>query len=255
MQIASWNVNSLKVRLPHVLQWLQDNQADVLGLQETKMTDEVFPVQAIESAGYRAVFSGEKAYNGVALISKNQATNITTDIPQFNDPQRRLLSATINGVRIINLYVVNGKAVDDNKYHWKLHWLEQVGNYIEAQIAQYERLVVIGDFNIAPADADIHDPKLWQDKILCSAPERKALQRLFALGLTDTFRLFTQPQNSFSWWDYRAGSFRRNHGLRIDLILSSPSMTKLCTSSTIDPTPRRLQRPSDHAPVVAQFSI
>lgn len=255
MKISSWNVNSLRVRLPHVLDWLQQAQPDVLGLQETKMTDDVFPADEIREAGYHVVYSGQKTYNGVALISRSEASDVVTDIPGLEDPQRRILGATIAGIRVLNLYVVNGKEVGDEKYDWKLHWLEKVSDYIEAQLKQYDKFVVMGDFNIAPEDKDTHDPEAWQDRILCSVPERAALQRLLDMGLSDTFRLFEQEEKSFSWWDYRAAGFRRNLGLRIDLVLSSPAMTAACTAASIDKEPRRLERPSDHAPVIAEFNV
>ena len=253
MKIASWNVNSLRVRLQHVLDWLASQQPDVLGLQETKLPDDKFPADEIRQAGYRVVYAGQNTYNGVALISREKAVEVVTDVPGLADPQRRILGATVGGVRVLNLYVVNGKAVGDEKYHWKLHWLEKVGDYIEAQLAAHERFVVMGDFNIAPADADTHDPDEWRERILCSAPERAALQRLLDMGLADTFRLFEQAEQSFSWWDYRAAAFRRGLGLRIDLILANKAMADKCIAAAIDKAPRKLERPSDHAPVIAEF--
>lgn len=255
MKIASWNVNSLRVRLPHVLDWLQSEQPDVLGLQETKMTDDVFPADEIQEAGYEVVFSGQKTYNGVALITKQPVSDVVTDVPELQDEQRRILGATVDGVRVLNLYVVNGKEVGDEKYDWKLHWLEKVSDYVEEQLKQHEKFVVMGDFNIAPTDADTHDPEAWKDRILCSVPERQALQRLLDMDLSDTFRLFEQEEKSFSWWDYRAAGFRRNLGLRIDLVLASKAMTDKCVKSYIDKEPRKLERPSDHAPAVAEFDI
>ncbi len=255
MKISSWNVNSLRVRLPHVLDWLESAQPDVLGLQETKMTDDVFPADEIREAGYNVVYAGQKTYNGVALITKSEVTDVITDVPDLDDPQRRILGATVDGVRVLNLYVVNGKEVGDEKYDWKLHWLEKVSDYIEEQLKEYDKFVVMGDFNIAPKDEDTHDPEAWQDRILCSVPEREALQRLLDMGLTDTFRLFEQEEKAFSWWDYRAAGFRRNLGLRIDLVLSSPEMTEVCTAGTIDKEPRKLERPSDHTPVIAEFDL
>lgn len=255
MKIASWNVNSLRVRLPHVLDWLESAKPDVLGLQETKMTDDQFPAAEIEAAGYQVEYAGQKTYNGVALLTKEKATDIITDVEGLDDPQRRILGATVNGVRVLNLYVVNGKEVGDEKYDWKLHWLEKVSDYIESQVQQNEKFVVMGDFNIAPGDADVHDADAWQDRILCSQPERAALQRLLDMGLSDTFRLFEQEEKSFSWWDYRAAGFRRNLGLRIDLILASKLLSDNCIASYIDKEPRKLERPSDHAPVVAEFNV
>jgi len=253
MKIATWNVNSLKVRLPHVLDWLATSQADILCLQETKTIDENFPVDDIEAAGYHVVFSGQKTYNGVAIISKEQAEDIITDVPGLDDPQRRILGATIAGTRILNLYVVNGQEVGSDKYAHKLHWLDRVTAHISEQLQQHERFVVLGDFNIAPADRDVYDPEAWHERILCSTPEREALQKILDLGLADTFRLFDQEEKSYSWWDYRAAGFRRNRGLRIDLVLASKVLADSCRACTIDKEPRRLERPSDHTPVMAEF--
>jgi exodeoxyribonuclease-3 len=255
MKIATWNVNSLKVRLPHVLDWLAASGADILCLQETKTTDENFPVDELTAAGYHVVYSGQKTYNGVAIISKQPATDIVTDIAGLDDPQRRILCATIGGIRVLDLYVVNGQEVGSEKYAHKLYWLEQVTGFIRAQLQQHEQFVVVGDFNIAPEDRDVYDPKAWHERILCSTPERQALQGITALGLTDTFRLFEQPENSYSWWDYRAAGFRRNRGLRIDLILASESLAGNCSACVIDKEPRSLERPSDHTPVVADFNL
>jgi exodeoxyribonuclease-3 len=254
MKIASWNVNSLRVRLPHVLDWLSENQPDMLALQETKMIDDQFPLDDIRQAGYEVSYAGQKTYNGVAIISKNSQQDVVTDVPDLDDPQRRILAATIDDVRLLNLYVVNGQEVGSEKYEWKLHWLEKVSDYIETQLEEHKRFVVVGDFNIAPADEDTWDPEVWKDRILCSVPERQALQRLLDMGLSDTFRIFDHEADTFSWWDYRAAGFRRNRGLRIDLILSNLNMKETCTASYVDKAPRRLERPSDHAPVVAEFS-
>ena len=255
MKIATWNVNSLKVRLPHVLDWLAASQADILCLQETKLTDENFPAEDIEAAGYRVVYSGQKTYNGVAIISKQEATGVITDVPGLDDPQRRILGATIGGIRVLNLYVVNGQEVGSEKYAHKLHWLDKVTDYIESQLQEHERFIVLGDFNIAPEDRDVHDPEAWHERILCSTPEREALNKLLALGLTDSFRQFEQEDNSFSWWDYRAAAFRRNRGLRIDLVLTSKALGEAATACSIDKEPRRLERPSDHTPVIAEFDL
>lgn len=253
MKIATWNVNSLKVRLPHVLDWLATSQADILCLQETKTIDENFPVDDIEAAGYHVVFSGQKTYNGVAIISKEEAADIVTDVSGLDDPQRRILGATIAGTRVLNLYVVNGQEVGSEKYTHKLHWLDRVTAHISEQLQQYERFVVLGDFNIAPDDRDVYDPEAWHERILCSTPEREALQKILDLGLADTFRLFDQEEKSYSWWDYRAAAFRRNRGLRIDLVLASKVLADSCRACTIDREPRRLERPSDHTPVMAEF--
>lgn len=255
MKLASWNVNSLKVRLDQVLAWLDAQRPDVLGLQETKLIDERFPTEAFAELGYHTSFAGQPTYNGVALIARTAADDVVRDIPGLNDPQRRVIAGTVDGVRVINLYVVNGKAVGDPKYDWKLEWLQAVTRWVEAELASHERLVVMGDFNIAPDDRDVHDPEAWHERILCSTPEREALQRLFALGLHDTFRLFEQPESTFSWWDYRQAAFRRGMGLRIDLVLCSEGLRERCTASGVDVEPRRNERPSDHAPVVAEFSL
>jgi exodeoxyribonuclease-3 len=253
MKIASWNVNSLRVRLPQVLAWVNTAQPDILALQETKVTDELFPMAAIEAAGYSTVFSGQKTYNGVAILAKNPIKDVVIDIPGLEDPQRRILGATIGAVRVLNLYVVNGTEVGSKAYIYKLHWLDQVRAYVQAQLRHYPISVIVGDFNIAPDDRDVYDPEIWYEKILCSTSERATLKCLLDLGYEDTFRLFDQSANSFSWWDYRTAGFRRNAGLRIDLILADNSLSRRCLSSTIDEGPRGLKRPSDHAPVIAEF--
>jgi exodeoxyribonuclease-3 len=226
---------------------------DILALQETKLTDDRFPVDALLEAGYKSVYSGQKTYNGVAILSREPATDIITDIDGLDDPQRRILGATISGVRIIDLYVVNGAEVGSDKFAYKLHWLEQVTRWIEAEMQRHEKVIVLGDFNIAPDDRDVHDPESWHGKILCSEPERGALQRILDLGLSDTFRQFEQEEKTWSWWDYRMAAFRRNMGLRIDLVLASAALAKVCSAAYIDKEPRRQDRPSDHTPVVAEF--
>ena len=253
MKIASWNVNSLRVRLAQVLDWLQDNPVDVLALQETKLVDEDFPVDVINSAGYQVRFSGQKTYNGVAVLSKHEVREVVTNIIGLDDPQRRILAATIDDIRVLNLYVVNGFEVGSDKYAYKLDWLKKVTAYVKKDLEKHPNYVVLGDFNIAPKDQDVHDPAAWRNKILCSAKERQALQAMFDLGFVDTFRLFEQEENSFSWWDYRSAGFRHNHGLRIDLILASKPMEINCSFSGIDKAPRSHQRPSDHAPVMVEF--
>jgi exodeoxyribonuclease-3 len=255
LKIASWNVNSLNVRLPHVLAWSDVTRPDVLALQETKLTDDRFPVEALQEAGYHSVFSGQKTYNGVAILSREPAADPVTDIPDLEDHQRRILAATVGGVRIINLYVVNGSEVGSEKYDYKLHWLDCVTNWVATELEQHENVVVLGDFNIAPEDRDVYDPEAWREKILCSTLEREALGRILDLGLQDTFRLFEQEDAIYSWWDYRMNMFRRKLGLRIDLVLASAAMAKRCTASYIDIEPRRQERPSDHAPAVAEFSL
>lgn len=255
MKIATWNVNSLRVRLSHVLDWLGIAQPDVLALQETKVSDDQFPVEIFKAAGYHAVFSGQKAYNGVAIFSRSLATDIGCDFCALDDPQRRVLIATIDGVRVLNVYVPNGSEVGSLKYAYKLDWLSKMAGCVAQELAQYPNFVMLGDFNVAPSDLDVHDPELWFEKILCSTPERAAVERLTALGLADTFRLFEQAEKSFSWWDYRAAGFGRNLGLRIDIILASANMATVCTGCHIDKAPRALERPSDHTPVMAEFSL
>lgn len=254
MKIASWNVNSLNVRLPHVLAWCDVAQPDVLALQETKLTDDRFPVAELQEAGYHSLFSGQKTYNGVAILSREAALDPVMDIPGLDDPQRRILAATVGDVRIVDLYVVNGSEVGSEKFAYKLHWLEKVTAWLADEMKQHEKVVVLGDFNIAPEDRDVYDPEAWHEKILCSTQERDALGRIMDLGLTDTFRMFEQEERSWSWWDYRMNMFRRKLGLRIDLLLASEAMAANCTASYIDIEPRRQERPSDHAPAVAEFS-
>ncbi len=255
MKIATWNVNSMNVRKPHVLDWLKAQGPDVLVLQEIKQVTEAFPADDLAAAGYESVANGQKTYNGVATLSRTGIDDPVTDFPDFDDPQRRVLATTIRGVRVINLYVPNGSEVGSEKYDYKLGWLATLHGFLEAELKQHERLVVLGDFNIAPADEDVYDAEKWGEGILCSPPERAALGKLLELGLTDVFREFDQPEKSFSWWDYRAAGFRRNAGLRIDLILASPAMTAACRASYIDKEPRAWERPSDHTPVVAEFDI
>ena len=255
MKIATWNVNSLKVRLDHVRQWLLQHQPDILAVQETKTVDETFPQAELDEVGYQSIFSGQKTYNGVAILSRRPAQEIITDIPGLIDPQRRVLAATIGNLRLLNLYVPNGSEVGSEKYAYKLDWLAKLAKWIEVELKQHENLAVVGDFNIAPEDRDVHDPIAWAGKILCSDLERAALRKLLDLGLQDTFRLFEQEDNSFSWWDYRAAGFRRNLGLRIDLILASEKLSQHCQSCSVDKEPRKLERPSDHAPVVAEFAV
>ncbi len=255
MLVASWNVNSLRVRLGHVLSWLEQTQVDVLALQETKIPDVDFPGDAFAELGYSAVFSGQATYNGVALLSRAEPADVTTEIDEFEDPQRRVLAASCGPVRVVNLYVPNGQSVSSDKYQYKLAWLDALRRHLAAELKRHPRCVVVGDFNIAPEDRDVHDPAAWEGKVLCSGPEREALGRIVQLGFTDTFRLFEQPESSFSWWDYRAAAFRRNRGLRIDLILASDALSAQCTGSRIDKAPRGWERPSDHAPVVTEFTI
>jgi exodeoxyribonuclease-3 len=255
IRVASWNVNSLRVRLPQVLDWLQAQQPDLLALQETKLTDPEFPAEAIEATGYRVVYAGQKTYNGVATLSRGPARDVVTELSGLDDPQRRVLGASYGSLRLLNLYVPNGSEVGSDKYAYKLDWLDRLANHLDEEMRTHEHLLVLGDFNIAPQDRDVHDPKAWEGMVLCSEPERAAFQRLLDLGLCDTFRRFEQGEGFFSWWDYRAAAFRRNNGLRIDHILASPALCERCLSSRIDMAPRRLERPSDHAPVVAEFDL
>lgn len=257
LTLASWNVNSLRVRLPQVLDWLAANQPDLVGLQETKLQDEHFPHADFNAAGYNVVANGQKTYNGVALLSRQplQAEEVARELPDFDDPQRRVLAATCGDLRVINLYVPNGAEVGSDKFRYKLDWLDALSAYLQQQRERYPNLVVVGDFNIAPEDRDVHDPQAWQGSVLVSEPEREKFHQLLALGLQDSFRLFDQPEGAYSWWDYRAAAFRRNLGLRIDHILISDNLVDRVMGSTIDIAPRKLERPSDHAPVVARLNI
>ena len=255
MKIATWNVNSLRVRLPHVLDWLSTAKPDLLGIQETKTPDENFPVDEIKEAGYNVIFSGQKTYNGVTVISKEKAEDIVTDIPGLDDPQRRVLGATYGSLRFLNLYIPNGSEVGSEKYTYKLDWLDKMIAYVEKQLKEHEQFIMVGDFNIAPEDIDVHDPEEWIGSVLVSDEERKRFQQLIQLGLHDSFRLFDQEEKLFSWWDYRAAGFRRNRGMRIDHILVSDALKDKCTASYIDKEPRKLERPSDHTPVVLEIDI
>ncbi len=259
MKIATWNVNSLNVRLPQVLDWLQANPVDALGLQELKLTDDKFPQQALAEVGYQAVWAGQKTYNGVALLTRLPAEDVVRDIGNYVDPQRRLIAATLPSpageVRVINVYCPNGQSVGSEKYTYKLAWYAALREWLAAEIARHPRLLIMGDYNIAPADEDVHDPAKWEGQVLVSEPERQALRDLCALGLSDAFRLFEQPPKSFSWWDYRMMGFRRNAGLRIDHILLSEPLRQACVACTIDKGPRGNEQPSDHAPVIATLSL
>jgi exodeoxyribonuclease-3 len=251
MKLATWNVNSLNVRLPHVMNWLLENPTDVLCLQETKLTDDKFPASIIEAAGYHVVYSGQKTYNGVAIISKLPITDVVKNNPLFDDPQQRILAATIAGMRVVCAYVPNGQSVGSEKYEYKLGWLSAFHEWIQREAAVHPQLAVVGDYNIAPGDRDVHDPAAWEGLVHVSEKERAALTRLLDIGLTDAYRLFEQPEKSFSWWDYRGLGFRLNKGLRIDHILLSPALVARCSACVIDRAPRKLEQPSDHAPVIA----
>ena len=256
MKIATWNVNSLKVRLPHLLTWLGENPVDVLCLQETKLTDDKFPIAEINEAGYEVVFSGQKTYNGVAILSKHAIVDVVKNNPRYPDEQQRILAATIGGIRFICAYVPNGQAVDSEKYSYKLAWLAALRDLLADEVAAHAQrgLAILGDYNIAPQDEDVHDPAAWAGSVLVSEPEREAFQALCALNLSDAFRLFDQADKLFSWWDYRQMAFRRNMGLRIDHILLSPPLAARCTGCIIDKAPRKLEQPSDHTPVVATLA-
>jgi len=292
MKLATWNVNSLKVRLPHVLDWLAANPIDVLCLQETKQQDSDFPQAELQAAGYHSVFSGQKTYNGVAILSRAPASDVQMGIPNFEDEQKRVIAATFHSdpiakvkqggdeqttqtvqlarpgvseeanavspmqsdrIRVVCVYVPNGQAVDSDKYYYKLGWLNALCNWLKEELTRYPKLVVLGDYNIAPEDRDVHDPVLWQGNVLVSEAERIHFQNLIKLGLHDSFRLFEQAEKSFTWWDYRMMAFRRNHGVRIDHILISEPLVAQCKSCVIDKAPRKLERPSDHTPVVVEL--
>jgi exodeoxyribonuclease III len=253
MKIATWNVNSIKPRLEHVLTWLDTQSTDVLVLQEIKTVCEKFPLMEFEGSGYHIITNGQKTYNGVAILSKSEPSNIQTSLSDFDDPQRRVLFADIDGVRVMDVYVPNGSEVGSDKYEYKLAWLDALTRDVETAMAEQKHVVLLGDFNIAPADLDVYDPDKWQDRILCSDAERDALTRLLDLGLHDVFRELSPDTQQFSWWDYRQAAFRRNMGLRIDLILASKLLMNSAKSCTIDTEPRGWERPSDHAPVVATF--
>jgi exodeoxyribonuclease-3 len=255
MKIATWNVNSLNVRLPHVLDWIEANKPDALCLQETKQEDIKFPYDALKEAGYNAIHTGQKTYNGVAILSPHEMTDIHTAIPNFADEQKRLIAATINGVRIVCVYIPNGQAVDSDKYQYKLNWLEAFTPWLKTEIAKYPKLALLGDYNIAPEDVDCHDPAAWVGQVLVSPRERDAFKKLIGLGLEDGFRLFDKNEGQFSWWDYRMAGFRRNLGMRIDHILITPALKEISTASYIDKTPRKLERPSDHTPVVLEMAV
>lgn len=252
MRLATWNVNSLKVRLPQLLDWLARTQADVVCLQETKLEDAKFPRTELADAGYHTAFAGQKTYNGVAIVSRAAAQDISAGFPE---EQKRLIAATVAGVRVVCVYCPNGQSVGSEKYAYKLGWFAQLRDWLQNELARHPRLAVLGDFNVAPEDRDVHDPKAWEGQVHVSEPERAALRALLELGFADAFRLFPQPEKSFSWWDYRMMGFRRNAGLRIDHILLSGELTPRCANCSIDRAPRALERPSDHAPVIAELDL
>ncbi|UJB67245.1 exodeoxyribonuclease III [Acidovorax sp. YS12] len=255
MRIATWNINSLAVRLPQVLDWLAANPVDALALQELKLTDDKFPADAFAAAGYQAVAFGQKTYNGVALLSRHPMADMVRNIPGFEDEQARVIAATLDTpagpLRLVNGYFVNGQAPDSDKFAYKMRWLQALQDWLRGELAQHPRLALVGDFNVAPEDRDSYDPEGLRETIHHTTQERQHFQALLDLGLTDAFRLFAQPEKSFSWWDYRMLGFQKNRGLRIDHILVSQALAPLVTACTVDRQPRKNKQPSDHAPVVA----
>lgn len=255
LKIASWNVNSLRVRLPHLQTWIAHEQPDVIALQEIKVEDKDFPMAEITALGYHAVFNGQKTYNGVALLSKRPLEKIEKIFSGFSDEQRRMIAGSVGDVRIVNVYVPNGSSVGSDKYEYKLNWLKELRLYLRAQLSCFPKLMVLGDFNIAPDDRDVHDPKAWEGNVLVSPLERASFQELIAEGLVDAFRLFEQEKGHYTWWDYRLNAFKRNLGLRIDHILMSHALETQCSECRIDKTPRSWERPSDHTPIIAHFDV
>ncbi len=255
LKIASWNVNSIRARIEHLKSWLELNQIDILALQETKVQDKEFPIADILDMGYHSLYKGQKSYNGVAILSRERMQLLAVKIPNFEDDQCRVLCAETKSVTVVNVYIPNGSAIGSDKFEYKLKWLSALKVWLEKLVNEKENLILLGDFNIAPSDEDVHDPLLWQDKILCSSEERRHFEEIKALGLLDTFRHFKQDKNLFSWWDYRAGGFPRNRGLRIDLILASLTMKGNLKSSIIDGQPRTWEKPSDHAPVILEVFV
>jgi exodeoxyribonuclease III len=255
MKIATWNVNSLKVRLEQVLEFLAAEAPDVLCLQETKTEDVNFPLAALTAAGYQPVYSGQKTYNGVALLCRAKPEDVSVGIPDFDDPQMRVIAGTVSGVRVICVYIPNGESVESDKYKYKLDWLARLNGWLKKELNKYPRLALLGDYNIAPEERDVHDPKFWEGKVLFSEPEKAAFRDMIALGFVDSFRLFDQPEKAYSWWDYRMNGFKRNLGLRIDHILLSAELAKHCKSCSISRDMRAKERPSDHAPVIAEIQI
>lgn len=257
MQIATWNVNSLNVRLPHVQAWLENNPVEVLALQETKLTDDKFPVEALGESGYHCVFTGQKTYNGVALVSSTPAEDVITALPGFEDDHKRVIAATFDNTRVIGVYCPNGKDLDSPSYTYKLDWFAALNDWLADELSRHERLVLTGDFNVAPRPEDTYDPDKWEGRILCSPPERAALQSLLDTGLTDCWRLFDEREgrHRFTWWDYRNGGWARNAGLRIDHVLASGALAETCVECKAHVGERGRKRPSDHVPVVGRFDL
>jgi len=254
LKLATWNVNSLSVRLPQLLAWLAEHPVDAIVLQETKLTDDKFPHAEIEAAGYRAQWFGQRTYNGVALLSRGESVEVVRNIPGFDDEQARVIAASTGGLRVIGAYFPNGQAPDSDKFSYKMRWLDALRAWVAQELAAHPQLVLMGDFNIAPEDRDVYDPVAWAGQIHCTPEEREHFRRLVALGLHDAFRLFEQPPTSWSWWDYRNLAFRKNQGLRIDHILVSEALKARVSACSIDKAPRKNERPSDHAPVVVELA-
>jgi exodeoxyribonuclease-3 len=254
MRLATWNVNSLNVRLQHVIDWLKTADVDALCLQELKLTNDKYPFEALREAGYESAVNGQKTYNGVAIVSRLPMTAIAFDMPDYADEQKRVVAATIGGVRVVCAYFPNGQSLESDKYRYKLDWLDAMHGYMQQQLGLYSQVALLGDYNIAPEDRDVHDPAAWEGQVLVSPPERAAWKRLTELPMVDCFRAFDQADKSYSWWDYRMLAFRRNMGLRIDHILASPALAAGLRACVIDRAPRKLEKPSDHAPVVADFA-
>jgi exodeoxyribonuclease III len=253
MKLATWNVNSVKVRLPQLLAWLGSAQPDVVCLQELKTEAAGFPLAALEGAGYACAVNGQKTYNGVAILARAALAEIALDTPGFADEQKRVLAATVQGMRVLCVYCPNGQAVGSEKFAYKLRWFAALRDYLRSELEKHRSLAVAGDFNVAPEDRDVHDPKAWEGQVHVSLQERAAWHALLDLGLKDSFRLFEQPAKTYTWWDYRMAAFRRNAGLRIDHILLSAELALRCTAASVDKAPRRLQRPSDHAPALIEL--
>lgn len=254
-KLATWNVNSLNIRLPRLLDWLAANQPDIIGLQETKLEDARFPALEIAAAGYAAIFYGQRTYNGVAILSRLPAADVRPDMPEFADDHKRVLAATVGDIRFVCFYVPNGQSVTSDKFQYKLRWLSAATAYVRKELERHPRLAVVGDMNIAPEDRDVYNPDLWRGQVLCTDAEREAFRAWLALGLKDAFRLFDQPEKTFSWWDYRQLAFPKNNGLRIDHILLSPALAASCTSCRVDRQARKGEKPSDHAPVIAELAV
>jgi exodeoxyribonuclease-3 len=254
VRLASWNVNSLRVRLPHLLDWLREARPDVACLQETKTEDASFPAAELRDAGYQSVYCGQRAYNGVAIVARAPLADVQHGIPRFADDPKRCIAATVEGMRVVCLYAPNGEAPGTEKYAYKLRWYAELARWMGELLPRTPELAVLGDMNVAPEDRDVHDPKRWAGKIHVSEPERAALRKLIDTGLVDAFRLFPQPEKSFSWWDYRLRAFERGWGLRIDLALLAPALAQRCSGCTIDRDPRQRERPSDHAPVIVELA-